>query len=252
MSASPEASPLRRYQAAFAARIRDPRGQPRPAKVPARRMRVYEDLLFNNLEGFLLACFPVTRKLLGKRAWRGVVRRFFKDHRCTSPLFRDIAGEFLAWIEPQAGPLFPDRPYLRELMDYEWLELSVSVSPAEAHPANIDHDPDLLFGRPVLNPTARLVHYQYPVHRIGPRFKPVAPDPNGFWYLVYRDRDEAVRFMLLNPVAARLIELLRDAQITDYQCMVRVAGELNHRSPELVVDMGLALLAKLRRAGAIL
>ena len=66
--------PFQEYQYAFAAHIRDPRANPRPPGVPARRTRVYNELLFNNLEGFLLACFPVTRKVLGKhyRAKYGV------------------------------------------------------------------------------------------------------------------------------------------------------------------------------------
>ena len=64
---SPEAMAFTDYQAAFAARIRDPKHAPRPPGAPAKRMRVYEELLFNNLENFLLACYPITRKLLGAR-----------------------------------------------------------------------------------------------------------------------------------------------------------------------------------------
>ncbi len=74
------------YQSAFAARIRDPRAAPRPPGAPDRRMRVYEELLYNNLEGFLLAGYPIARQLLGARAWKQTVRRFFAEHRCHSPL----------------------------------------------------------------------------------------------------------------------------------------------------------------------
>ena len=58
------------FQHAFARHIRDPHHTPRPAGVPARRMAVYNELLFNNITGFLDACFPVCRKLIGEKRWR--------------------------------------------------------------------------------------------------------------------------------------------------------------------------------------
>lgn len=251
MSVSPERRDFQTFQAEFAARIRNPRGRTRPQGVPARRMRVYEELLYNNLEGFLLACFPITRQLLGARAWRGLVRRFFAEHRCHSPLFRDIPGEFLAWIEPLAAELFPKRPYLYEFMHYEWVELAVSVAPEDAVPPDCDPGRDLLAVRPALNPTARLVGYRYPVHRIRPRYRPDGTGEGANWYLVYRDPEHAVRFIALNPVSARLIELIRDTDVTGHEVMTRIARELGHRSPEPIVEMGRNLLDKLRHAGAI-
>lgn len=251
MSASPDSPDFRAFQAAFAARIRDPRRQPRPRGVPAKRMRVYEELLFNNLEGFLLACYPITRKLLGARAWRRVVRQFFVEHRSHSPLFRDIPGEFLAWIESRAAELFPERPYLYEFMHYEWVELAVSVDPEESMAAYIDPQQDLLAVCPRLNPTARLVCYHYPVHRIRPRYRPDGREEGNNWYLVYRDAEHAVRFIVLNPVSARLLELIRDTDLTGREAMLQITKELGQQTPELIVEMGHALLDKLRLAGAV-
>ncbi|MBI5463055.1 MAG: putative DNA-binding domain-containing protein [Gammaproteobacteria bacterium] len=251
MSASPDTADFRTFQTAFAARIRDPRNQSRPRGVPARRMRVYEELLFNNLEGFLLACFPITRTLLGARAWRRTVRRFFIEHRCASPLFRDIPDEFLAWLEPLAEDLFPQRPYLYEFMHYEWLELAVSISPENAAPVAVDPDRDLLSVRPILNHTAQLACYRYPVHRIGPRFKVTQPDGQVYGYLLYRDREDVVRFMELNPVSARVVGLLRDTDLSGDAIMRQIARELDHSHPELIIEMGSALLDKLRGSGAV-
>jgi hypothetical protein len=251
MSASPEPRDFREFQSAFAARIRDPRGHPRPQGVPARRMRVYEELLFSNLEGFLLACFPVTVKLLGVRAWRSTVRRFFAAHRCHSPLFRDIPGEFLRWMEPEAATLFPDRPWLYEFMHYEWLELDVSMDPS-TEACDIDPRGDLLAGHPVLNPTARLACYHYPVHRIGPRFTPQVADGALHCYLLYRDHDDVVRFTLLNAVTAQLLELLRDKPMTGHTVLRRLAGELNHDQTHTFVASGREMLEQLRDAGAVM
>jgi hypothetical protein len=257
----PEALPFTDYQAAFAARIRDPKQAARPPGAPAKRMRVYEELLFNNLEGFLLSCYPVTRKLLGKRLWRQTVRRFFSQYRSHSPLFRDIPKAFLDWMQASGAVQFPALPFLPEFMHYEWLELSVSITPEEVDPAAIDAQGDLLRGRPALHPTARLACYHYPVHQIGPRFKPTAMDGQTWCYLLFRDEalcnedaagPDDVRFILLNPFTARLITLLRDQQPSGSEALAHLAGQNNPTHYEAFIQLGSELLRDLRAQGALL
>ena len=69
---SPEAmaSDFQHQQRAFTAHVRDPNGQPRPAGIPPRRMAVYVELLFNNLNGQLSTNFPVLRAITPDAAWR--------------------------------------------------------------------------------------------------------------------------------------------------------------------------------------
>lgn len=251
MTGLPDSSGLRDYQARFAARIRDPRQRPRPKGVPARRMRVYEELLFNNLEGFLLACFPVTRTLLGARDWRRLVKAFFAGHRCASPLFRDIPGAFLAWMQARASEAVPDRPYLYELMHYEWLELAVAIDPAEVEAEGLEPDDDLLEGIPVLNPTTRLASYRYPVHRIRPRYKPVPADGHDHHYLVYRDREHQVRFTAINALTLHLLLALRGGKRTGREILLHMAEGLEPGQAEAVVAMGHDMLLNLREAGAV-
>lgn len=248
----PDAMSFAEYQAAFAARIRDPKGAPRPPGAPARRMRAYEELLYNNLDGFLLACYPVTRKLLGARVWRRTVKRFFAERRCHSPLFRDIPKTFLDWIEVESASLFPEQPFLPEFMHYEWLELAVSIAPDEIDPAAIDPAGDLLHGRPVLNPTARLACYRYPVHRIGPRCKPAAPEAEPQCYLLFRDATDEVRFIHLNPLSARLVAMIRDHQPSGREALAHLAGEVAPDQYDLYLDAGAGLLRDLRAQGALL
>jgi hypothetical protein len=249
----PERGDFREFQAAFAARIRDPGGSPRPQGVPARRMRVYEELLFRNLEGFLLACFPITRQLLGARAWRRTLRRFMAEHRCLSPLFRDIPGEFLAWMEGQAEALFPDRPYLHEFMHYEWIELAVATCAEGSEPLQFPVEGDVLAEELQLrlNPTAQLVCYRYPVHRIGPGFKTTGPDGSLYCYLVYRDPQDEVQFLALSPLSARLLEILDTGAVSGAAALRQVAEELNHAHPNRLVEHGRTLLHELRGAGAV-
>lgn len=244
--------PFHAYQRAFAAHIRDPRGVPRPAGVPARRMRVYNQLLYNNVEGFLLACFPVCRKILGQRRWSRLARAFFRDHVCATPLFRRIPGEFLSWLNaaglPDGYPVF-----LPELAHYEWVELDLDTSAADAVLPEHDPDGDLLGGRPLLNPVMHLLTYRWPVHRLSPRFRPSRPPDEATCLLAYRDADFKVRFELINAATARLLTLLRDHRDwTGHQAVVALAGELGHPEATALLRHAGGLLAGLRERGALL
>ena len=85
-------------QRAFGRHIRDPRLSPRPAGVPARRMAVYNELLFNNICGFLDSCFPVCRATLGEKRWRRLNRSYFRDWPSHTPWFREIPREFVRYL----------------------------------------------------------------------------------------------------------------------------------------------------------
>jgi hypothetical protein len=241
------------YQRAFAAHIRDPKASSRPKGVPARRMRVYNELLFNNVEGFLLACFPVCRQVLGKRRWDRLARAFFRDHACRSPYFRQIPAEFLGylqdeWPHPQG---YPD--FLPELAHYEWVELDLETSGQDAHLPPHDPDGDLLAGRPLLNPVLHLLAYRYPVQRLSPRYRPAAPPAEPTFLVAWRDGDLQVRFLAVNAVTARLLARLReDEQLSGRAVLAALAEALPHLDAASLLGFGAELFADLRRQGVLL
>jgi hypothetical protein len=243
---------FQQYQYAFAAHIRDPRRNPRPAGVPARRMRVYNQLLYNNLESFLLACFPVSREVLGARRWAKLVRSFFAQHRCRTPFFRQIPEEFVRWLQDTRNGHPDDPPFLPHLTHYEWVELALDVSPSEPDLDAVDRAGDLLAGRPALNPVAWLLAYPYPVHRIGTRFRPAAPDSQPTHILVFRSLSDRVRFIVLNPVSARLFTLLQAGKFTGREAIDTIVTELHHPDPQAVLAGGRQILENLRAEEAIL
>lgn len=248
------ACPTQAWQHAFAARVRAPAETPLPLGATPRRMAIYEELLFNNLEGFLLACYPVTRRILGRRTWQRAVRDFYREHPCHSPLFRDIPHAFLDWLTPRALKRYPARPWLAEFMHYEWLELEVSVLSETIAPESINTDGDLLAGRPALQPASRLVRYRYPVHRISPRFRPQHQEMHD--YLLYRVTDPAgddsVRFLQLNPLTARLFTLLQDGGTSGREALALLAEENPSLPFATLLVHGAAVLAEARRQGAVL
>jgi hypothetical protein len=241
------------YQRAFTARIRDPKTHPRPAGSAAKRMRVYEELLVNNLESFLLACFPVCRRLLGKRRWGRLVRAFLRDHASHSPYFRQIPEEFLKFLQDEWPNPADFPPFLPELAHYEWVELALDTSDADRDLPDHDPDGDPATGRPLLNPVLRLLAYRWPVHRLSPRFKPVQPPAEPTFLAAWRDAELHVRFNLLNAAAAHLLALLQEhTGLTGEEAIAHLAETLRHPDPLAMQDFGLALLRDWRRQGILL
>jgi hypothetical protein len=240
---------FQQYQQAFCAYTRNPRSVPRPSGVDPKRIALYAELLFNNMEGTLSSCFPVCRKVLGVRRWQRLVREFFAVHRCTTPLFRQIPEEFLRWLDGGSLPELP--PFLPQLAHYEWVELAVGVSDA-LQPSGWKADIDLLDNIPVLTTALMLLSYDWPVQKISPRFKPGQPLPEPLWLLVFRDAADEVRFNEVNPVSAQLIQLLQAGERTGRAALTEIARRLGHDDPAAILAFGGGLLQELHGRGAIL
>lgn len=243
---------FQQYQLAFTAHIRNPQLNKRPRGVEARRMQVYNELVYNNLEGFLLACFPVLRKVLGKRKWSKLVREFFSVHRCHTPFFRQIPDEFVHYLKNERGERADDPAFLQDLAHYEWVELMLSVSNKEIDLTRIDPDGDLLGGRPALNPLLSLQSYAYAVHRISPKFKPVAGEKEETHFAILRNRADEVKFILLNPVSMRLLTLLQSTTLSGEAALLQIAAEMQHPNPQVLLSGGNEIMQTMGDAQIIL
>jgi hypothetical protein len=235
------------FQRAFADHVRDPQRAPRPAGVPARHMAVYNELLFNNICGFVDRCFPVSRAILGERRWRRLCRTFYRDWPLHTPWFREIPREFARYLA-EAEISQPLPAWLPELAHYEWAELAVDVmdSPASTH----DPAGDLLKNPVALNPALLNLAYAWPVHRVSPDYRPRKPQPT--YLVVYRDASDEVRFSQINAVTSRLLALLATAPTSGETAIHQIATELQHPAPEQLLTQGAALLDDLRRQGIVL
>jgi len=211
-------------QLTMARYLRDPGESPAPAGVEPRRLQIYQDLVYNNIEGFISGGFPVLRSLYADADWHALVRAFVRNHRCHTPYFLGISQEFLRFLLEDYQPRDCDPPFLAELAHYEWVELALdtSVQVLPEHPAASDIPGSIVR----LSPLAWLLQYRYPVHRIGRCFQPrEAGEP--VYLVVYRDRADQVRFLALNATTARLLELVRDNRTdTAMALLKRLAAEL--------------------------
>ena len=155
--------------------------------------------------------------------------------------------------QEQRAPAADDLPFMFELAHYEWIELAVDVDVTEFPSTGFNPGGNLMHARPFVSPLAHVLHYQFPVHRIGPQYVPLEPVPPGTFLIVYRDQQCEVRFMEVNGVTARLLMVLEEQKtFTGEQAVRQIIEEMQHPDEQLVLDGGREALGQLYQSGIVL
>lgn len=248
-----EARDFQQKQRAFAAHIRDPDHSPAPAGIEERRMAIYRELFFNNLDSLLRRSFPVLREIAGEDGWRRLVRDFLVEHRAHTPYFLEVPRELVDFLAaaPREGAGEP--PFTAELAHYEWAELALSVSTARDDRTGIDANGDLLDGVPVKSVLAWPLSYRYPVHRISKSFQPAEPGAQPTCIVIYRKADDELAFMELNGLTAALLERIAgNDELSGHELLHQLADEIGYTDAPALLEHGRQAMEGLRAAGILL
>ncbi len=240
-------------QYAFAAHIRDPENNPAPSGVEDRRMAIYRELFFNNLHSLLGSTFPVIKKLHKPDKFRSLIRAFMVQHEAQTPYFLEVPQEFLSFLQDEYELQDDDFPFLIELAHYEWVELALSVSEELNDTTKVDPDGDLVQGIPVRSVLAWTYAYQYPVHRISKDYQPTEPGEALTFLVVCRKANDDMDFLELNPVTARLLELI-EANLRDSgrELLLKLADEINYPDSDTLIQHGLDAMQQMRQTEILL
>ncbi len=233
------------------------------------RLRQYEYMVFANTEETLGTIYPITRKLIGED-WTSEVRALLQ--RYPNQRYHIMgAGEML----PEYLLTHPDwrnrYPFLPELALYEWLEADVLSRPDPELPAGFqDSVPqtatELEHMIPVLNSTAELVVFRYPLPAIVDALKKLrwgeenvpgfAMKPTAI--CVYRKRKpHACHFFELNPLLAAWVGSAQETSGSTYaEHLEPIWTEITTLNPAVVREIFdyqfLGILSQLRDADILL
>ena len=236
-------------QYAFAAYIRDPDHRPAPEGIEDRRMSIYKDLFFNNLRNLLGKTFPVLRKLHDDKHWDRFIRQFMQNHHAKTPYFLELPEEFLNFLRNEYEHQVDDFPFLTELAHYEYIELALSVSTDSNNLDGVDPNGDLLANIPVKSVLTWAYAYQYAVHRISTDFQPTQAEDQPVYLAVYRQSNDKVGFLELNPVTASLLNAIEEnvADRTGEELLREIAAEINYLNVDAFIKHGAAALEEMRQ-----
>lgn len=228
---------FQRTQYQFAAHLRHPELNPAPEGIEDRRMAIYRDLFYNNIEGFIASGFPILRSLIDDEPWQQLVRDFIHRHHSHTPYFLKISEEFLHYLQeefPSASLSLPELPFLLELAHYEWVELALDTAdtqPAQSQDndvtAALANGNSLLDVPLTVSPLAWRLSYQYPVHLIGPEFQPQQPPEQPTFLVVYRNDDDVVNFLAVNAMTVNLLQLLEQQSGTGRDALTTLAAQMD-------------------------
>lgn len=239
------AETLRDQQLRMTRFIRDPQTNEPPPGIEARRLAVYRQLFFGNLQSLLAGNFPVLHASLPPEQWQALTEDFYAGYRCQTPLFTEVAGEFVDYLESCA-----EQPgWVAELAHYEWIETALLLSdkPEPDH----DADGDLLDGVPLLSSLAAPLAYVWSVSHIGPQHIPLAAPAEPTLLLARRGADLKVHFSRLAPLAHALLVSLQQWQLTGREHLKALA-EIADIELADIQDQGIALLHSLKDLGVVI
>jgi len=224
---------FREMQLDFTAHIRNPQINAMPAGLEPRRMKIYLELLYNNVEKFLSNTFPVTRSTFSDERWEALVRDYLHRHKATSPYFLEIPQEFMEFLSStrageDAHPDSKNDPdWLLEMCHYEWVELALDVADLELPWEAVDPDGDFMSSPWVVSPLLWSLGYEWP------------------------DAKDKVRFLESDAPTSRFLALLEEGQT-----LREVIDQMDHEMPQLTTDevetKMLATLKKLRGTEIVL
>lgn len=243
---------LKQQQQQFASHLRAPEQFAEPTAIEPRRMAIYRDLFFNNIESFISSAFPVFRSLFDEQEWLLLVRDFFTQHKAQSPYFLEISEEFLAWLNDDTLAIHSRFPFARELCHYEWLELALDVA-SDINDNAFEPEGDLFAQAIVLSKVIWTQAYAWPVHEIGKNNIPSILPNQASCLLVYRNEKLAIEFIQVNVATIRLIELIEEHFNMSGETVIGLlAKEMGQPMSESFIQFALETLEKLRSLGIVL
>lgn len=236
LSNPPNAPNLQKFQQQFANYLRQQTDDPNN-DIPKNVGHLYQNLVFNNVFGFVNQCFPVCKSLLTDEQWLTLCRDFFQHATLHSPYFTEINRHFVEFLhhltdDQQQKHGLP--AYFAELADYEWQELAVETAIDTAVKQTV-------FDDLMVNPSVKNLHYQWAVHCISADHRPENPEDT--FLVVYRKPDQQVAFMQINDLTYVLLDFMQQHGFSSFQeCLSAFADEIGFEQPEVLANFAKPLI----------
>ncbi len=219
---------LKNYQEALANNIFSQTITAVPEGMQASDVQRYNDLAFDNLNGILHSAFPQSASVLSTQKWHKLLKDFLASNTLTTPLFTEIPQHFMAFITEHKAQY--GRPgYLWSLLHFEWMQ-SVLAFQKDKNPKTIKREDAFdIQSKALLNQNHYLLAYDYPVYQFfsNPQAKCLKQT---CYILLYKDKYGHIHTLVLDMLAARLVQALKEYSGTMAEAIDCVLEESSEHS----------------------
>lgn len=196
----------------------------------------YRRLVYNVIKDTLKTAYPLTRKLIGKKRWKKAVAYFFENHKCETPQIWKLPIEFCTYYTGNLLPFKKEFPFIKELLQYEWLEIEVFMMEdlsIEKFKIETSSKEEAL----IPNPEIKILPLQYPIHI--KKIKQITENDKG-QYFVTIHRDYNTKQIKFNDLSYPFVEMLikineEETTIDDLKTMLS-KYENNHNKIEIAIS----------------
>jgi len=216
----------------------------------ADRLPQYRRLVFNVVKSNLKNAFPLCAKIMGEEEFTRLVQDFFQLHDCKTPSIWKLPAELLEHARVHHLAEKFGRPYLDDLLLFEWMEIEVYTMPdEEIKPFSCEGDllKDLLY----VNPEHRLINLTYPVHMkaAGEQEK----NKGNYFLLLYREPGSGkVKFINLSPLHVWIFEQLLPEEFALEDLIQKARNIFSINDVERLENEMVNFIAHLKQTKAIL
>ncbi len=226
-------------------------GVPRPIKgAKADRLHHYRRLVFNVINGTLETAYPVTRQILPEEDWTQMVNDFFINHNPQSPQVWKMPYEFYIFCSENKYSEKFHRPYLTDLLYFEWIEIEVHTMEDLIIPP-FQSEGDLLESPLIINPEFRLIRLAYPVHKFSS--DELSENAGDYFILCYREQKNlSVRFFEFSSFFAVVFEKLINNRISGKEALAEAGKLFKINDEQVLLQNGLPFFNDLFTQGIIL
>lgn len=134
-----------------------------PGVTPGR-IHHYRRLVKNVVRDILDSAYPISRAAFGEELWDQLVQEFFSGGLPKSPQVWKLPYEFYQFHSGRDTGIRIERPYLDDLLYFEWIEIEVHNMPDRPFP-EFSEKGNLLLDRLAFNPEYEIIRLTYPVHQ---------------------------------------------------------------------------------------
>jgi len=166
------------------------------------RWRLYRRMVQSRIDTLLGSALPRSLERLGAEARAAHVAAWFATERPRSRYFWRLPLDFATFLGPR---LCAEDAPLAELLRFERASWEVRQRQTPAAPPTVGFSFER---RPVLDPSVLVLHFAHPVHLAD------APldQPASTHLCLHRGADGALGVLALNPIAAALLEAMREGE----------------------------------------